>query len=101
MNSYPVWKYVFIVIALVFGALYTVPNFFGESPAVQVSSGKSTIKVDPSVVTRVEQALQQGGIKSEGVYFDVSGTLGSVRARFVDPDTQFKAKALLEKQLNT
>jgi preprotein translocase subunit SecD len=100
MNRYPLWKYIFIVIALIFGTLYTLPNFFGESPAVQVSSAKATVKVDSSMMDRVEQALQQGGIKPEGVLYDASATHGSVRARFTDTDTQFKAKALLEKALN-
>ena len=100
MNRYPLWKYILIAVALILGALYTAPNFFGESPAVQVSSGKATIKVDPGMIDRVEQALQKGGLKSENVLYDASGTQGSVRARFADPDAQFKAKALLEKELN-
>ena len=100
MNRYPLWKYIIIVIALVFGALYTLPNFFGESPAVQVSSGKATVKVDSGMMARVEQVLQQGGVRPEGVFYDVSGNQGSVRARFATPDEQFKAKALLEKELN-
>ncbi len=101
MNRYPLWKYIIIVIALIFGVLYTVPNFFGESPAVQVSSAKATVKVDPSTMGRVEDVLKQGGIQPEGIFFDLNGNTGSVRARFRDTDTQFKAKALLEKELNT
>ncbi|HJV84759.1 MAG TPA: protein translocase subunit SecD [Noviherbaspirillum sp.] len=101
MNRYPLWKYVTIVIALIFGALYTAPNFFGESPAVQVSSAKATVKVDSSMMDRVTQVLQDAGIKPDGVFYDVTGNHGSVRARFNDTDTQFKAKALLEKSLNT
>ena len=46
MNRYPVWKYAILVVALLVGVLYTLPNFFGEAPAVQVSSGKATVKVD-------------------------------------------------------
>ncbi len=101
MNRYSLWKYIVILVALVFGALYTVPNFFGESPAVQISSGKSTIKIDSTMKARVEQVLQQGAIKTEGVTYENNGIQGTVRARFVDTDTQFKAKAALEKALNT
>ncbi|OWW20230.1 protein translocase subunit SecD [Noviherbaspirillum denitrificans] len=100
MNRYPLWKYILIGIALVFGVLYTIPNFFGESPAVQVSSAKATVKVDASATARVEEALSRNGIKPEGITFDLSGNQGSVRARFRDTDTQFKAKAVLEKELN-
>ena len=42
MNRYPLWKYAMLVVALLVGLLYTAPNFFGEAPAVQVSSGKAT-----------------------------------------------------------
>lgn len=100
MNRYPIWKYILILVALVFGVLYTAPNFFGESPAVQISSAKSTLKIDSSLVDRVESVLKAGNIKTGNVFFEISGTHGTVRARFDDPDTQFKAKALLEKELN-
>ncbi len=46
MNRYPLWKYIIVAVALVLGFVYTLPNFFGESPAVQVSSAKATLKVD-------------------------------------------------------
>jgi preprotein translocase subunit SecD len=101
MNRYPLWKYIIIVIALLFGVLYTAPNLFGESPAVQVSSAKATVKLNESMMTRVEEVLAKGGIKPEGISYDVSGTTGSVRARFPNTDTQFMARALLEKELNS
>ncbi|WP_339937081.1 protein translocase subunit SecD [Undibacterium luofuense] len=100
MNRYPIWKYILILIALVFGALYTAPNFFGESPAVQISSAKSTVKVENSMSERVETVLKQSGLQNTGVFFDFNGAQGSVRARFADTDTQFKAKAALEQALN-
>lgn len=100
MNRYPSWKYVLIAIALLFGTLYTLPNFFGESPAVQISSAKSTIEVDSQVAERVRQILQQGRLAPESVVFDAGGA-PSVRARFASTDIQFKAKALLEQGLNT
>ena len=56
MNRYPVWKYAIILVALLIAALYTLPNFFGEAPAVQVSSAKASIKIDNATAARVEQA---------------------------------------------
>jgi preprotein translocase subunit SecD len=100
MNRYSLWKYILIVMALLFGVLYTLPNFFGESPAVQVSSAKATVKVGPSVMTLVEEALAKANIKPQGVFFETTGTQGSVRARFADTDTQFNAKGVLERELN-
>jgi preprotein translocase subunit SecD len=100
MNRYPVWKYILIAIAVLLGALYTAPNYFGESPALQVTSGKSTVKVTDEMVGQVAQLLQQENIKADGVSFDNAGLHSSVRARFANPDTQFKAKLALEKDLN-
>ncbi|HSV44822.1 MAG TPA: protein translocase subunit SecD, partial [Ramlibacter sp.] len=95
MNRYPVWKYAIIVIALLIGALYTLPNFFGEAPAVQVSAGKSTVKVDAATVARVEQALAAASIKADGLILDGS----SVKVRLDSTDTQLKAKDVIQKAL--
>ena len=96
MNRYPWWKYTLLAVALLVGLLYTVPNFYGEAPAVQVSSAKATLKVDSSLVTKVEQALQSGGVTPDFVQFDGN----SVKARLADTDMQIKAKDVLSKALN-
>ena len=95
MNRYPVWKYAVIVVALLIAALYTLPNFFGEAPAVQVSAARSSVKIDGTTVARVEKALKDVNIVAEAVTFDVT----SVKARFGDTDTQLKAKDAIEKAL--
>ncbi len=100
MNRYPLWKYIIILISLVFGALYAAPYFFGDSVAVQINSAKATVKVDEAMIARVEQVLKDAGIKSTGFSFDYNGIQGSIRARFATTDAQFKAKAALEKGLN-
>ncbi len=100
MNRYPLWKYIIIVFALAFGVLYTLPNFFGESPAVQISSGKATVKVSGATMDLVEQALKKHNITAESISFEMAGTQGSVRARFATTDVQFKAKSILEQELN-
>ena len=96
MNRYPWWKYTIIAIALVIGALYTAPNFFGEAPAVQVSSGKATVKVDGALVDRVRDALVQAKVPADFVQMEGN----SVRARLPDTDTQLKAKDAIAKALN-
>ncbi len=95
MNRYPLWKYLLIAVVLVIGFVYTVPNFYGESPAVQVSSIQPTLKVDSALLSRVEEALTKGGFKPEGLVMDPTG----VKARFGDTDSQLKAKDLLQSQL--
>jgi len=96
MNRYPIWKYAILAVTLAFGLIYTLPNFFGESPAVQVSSGKATIKIDTGMLARVESVLQKAQLKSTGLQFDGN----SVKVRFADTDTQLKAKDALQKELN-
>ena len=95
MNRYPVWKYAIIVVALLVGAIYTLPNFFGEAPAVQVSAGKATVKVDSTTQARVEQALAAAGIKPEAITLDAN----SVKVRLDNGDTQLKAKDAIQKAL--
>ena len=96
MNRYPLWKYITVAIALVLGFIYTLPNFFGESPAVQLSSAKATIKVDDKALARAESALLAAGITHDGIQLDFNG----VKTRFKDTDTQLKAKDILEKTFN-
>jgi len=95
MNRYPVWKYVIIVIALLVGAIYTLPNFFGEAPAVQVSSGKATVRVDSTTQARVEEALKGASLSADLITFDGN----SIKARFGTTDQQLKAKDAIEKAL--
>src|SRR5471032_182942 len=101
MNRYPVWKYIIIVVAILLGALYTAPNYFGQTPAVQVTSGKSTVKMTSDMVAQVTDVLKKENIPAEAISFDGTGNYASVHARFATPDIQFKAKSALEKDLNT
>ena len=96
MNRYPAWKYALLVIALLVGLVYTLPNFFGEAPAVQVSSGKATLKLDATMAPRIEQILKQAGLNPDFVQFEGS----SVKARFADLDAQRKAKDAINAALN-
>ncbi len=95
MNRYPAWKYAIVVLALLIASLYTLPNLFGEAPAVQVSSTKSTVKIDTTTTARVEQALKEAGIAADAITLEGS----SVKARFGSTDTQLKAKDAIQKAL--
>jgi len=96
MNRYPLWKYVVIVVALLIATIYTLPNFFGEAPAVQVSSGKATVKVDSDMVARVEQALAAQQLALDAIQFDGN----SVKARFASTDVQIQARDAIDHALN-
>lgn len=100
MNRYPVWKYLLIVFALLIGALYTAPNYFGETPALQVTSGRSTLNITSASTNLVADALDRSGIANTGISLEGSGHSTSVRARFAGTEEQFKAKLALERELN-
>ncbi|HVF62886.1 MAG TPA: protein translocase subunit SecD [Casimicrobiaceae bacterium] len=95
MNRYPLWKYILIAVALGVGLLYMVPNFFPEVPAVQVSTSKSGIKIDTSTLATVESALKSANIDYSGATLEATG----VKVRVADPDTQLRAKDVLQKRL--
>ena len=95
MNRYPLWKYVIIGVALVVGLVYTLPNFFPEAPAVQVSSSKAAVKIDNALLGTVEDTLKTAGIAYRGETLDATG----IKVRFADPDTQLKAKDALQAKL--
>ncbi|MBH1988366.1 MAG: protein translocase subunit SecD [Burkholderiales bacterium] len=96
MNRYPWWKYLIIAVALLIGTVYTLPNFFGEAPAVQLSSGKATVKLSTDDVARVETVLKEAGLQAD--FTELDGT--SVRARFKDTDTQIKARDAIARAYN-
>lgn len=101
MNRYSLWKYAIMVVAFALGLLYTLPNFYGEAPAVQISSGRATVKLDGSTLSQVEALLASDKIQPDDVMFDNSTANATIRVRLSDPDTQLRAKDLLQKSLNT
>ena len=96
MNRYPVWVYATIAVALLLGALYTLPNFFGEAPAVQVSPARAVLKADNALLGRVEDVLKKAGIQPTGLFLDLTG----VKVRLADTDTQLKARDVVDQALN-
>jgi len=95
MNRYPLWKYLLILAVLLAGLIYTLPNFYGESPAVQISPLRASLKADTALLERVKSVLKAASLNPEVVALDGN----SVKARFADTDNQLKAKDLLIGQL--
>ncbi|HEV7412602.1 MAG TPA: protein translocase subunit SecD [Casimicrobiaceae bacterium] len=94
MNRYPAWKYILIAVALVVGIFYTLPNFFPEVPAVQVSTSKASVKIDAGTLQTVEDALKAANVPFNGALLDSNG----VKVRLPDPDTQLKARDVLQQK---
>ncbi len=95
MNRYPLWKYLIVVFSVLLGILYTLPNFYGESPAVQISPLRATDKADTVLLARVEDALRKDNIPINGMFLETVG----IKVRFADTDTQLKAKDVLQSVL--
>src|SRR3989449_9534282 len=95
MNRYPLWKYLLVLVVLILGVVYSMPNIFGESPAVQISTAKTSVKLDSALLGQVENVLKQGNLQFEAIFLDANG----VKVRFNDPDTQIKAKDALQTTL--
>ncbi len=85
-----------IAVAIVVAFVYALPNLYGESPAVQVSSTKATVNVDAALMSRIEADLKAANLPYTGAVLDSNG----LRIRFADTDTQLKAKDVIEKAIN-
>ena len=70
MNRFPIWKYLLIALVLITATIYTLPNFFGETPAVQISSTRQSTPVDTALMARIETTLKQQGIAPQGIFLD-------------------------------
>ncbi len=95
MNRYPLWKYIVIALSVFLGLLYTLPNFFGESPAVQISPLRADTRTDAALLQRVEQILNQKNLSYTGTILEATG----IKIRFSDTDTQIKAKDILSSEV--
>ena len=95
MNRYPLWKYIVVLAVILLGVLYSLPNLFGESPAVQVSTSKNSVKIDTALLSRVERTLNDEQLAFDALFLDAGG----IKVRFANTDTQIKAKDALQSHL--
>ena len=95
MNRYPLWKYLLIAFTIVVAAVYSLPNLFGETPAVQVSTNRQAIVINDQTQSKVSSALQSAGIQTDGMFI----VDNSLKVRFKDTETQLKARDVIENTL--
>ena len=100
MNRYPLWKYIVIGVALLIGVIYSIPNLFGEVPAIQIAPARSTLKLDPKLLEKVDSALKSADLLKSQLGYEDSSSEGVIRIRFNDTDSQLKAKDIIEKAIN-
>ncbi len=95
MNQYPKWKYGLVLIAIFIGLIYSIPNFFGESPAVQIMPTKTSDKLDLSILATIESTLKEANLPFDGIVQEPNG----IKVKFANPDSQVKAKDILQNTL--
>ena len=94
MNRYPLWKYLLILIIVVFSTIYALPNIYGSTPAIQISSSRGA-DINELTELQVEIALEDAGIKADGKELQQNSLL----LKFSDEETQLKAKDILKQSL--
>ena len=97
MNQYPKWKYGLVLIAIFIGLIYSIPNFFGESPALQVKTTKTSDKLDLSILGAIENSLKEANLPFDGIVQEPNG----IKIKFASPDSQVKAKDVLQNALGS
>jgi len=97
MNQYPKWKYGLVLIAIFIGLIYSIPNFFGESPALQVKTTKTSDKLDLSILGAIENSLKEANLPFDGIVQEPNG----IKIKFTSPDSQVKAKDVLQNALGS
>ena len=97
MNQYPKWKYGLVLIAIFIGLIYSIPNFFGESPALQVKTTKTSDKLDLSILGTIENSLKEANLPFDGMVQEPNG----IKIKFASPDSQVKAKDVLQNALGS
>ena len=95
MNRYPLWKYLLIGLVIVVSAIYALPNLYGETPAVQVSTNRQSIHIDQTTEQAVEEALKAANIQHNGMFI----ADGSLRVRLPNEELQSKARDVIEQKL--
>ncbi|RLJ21986.1 protein translocase subunit SecD [bacterium endosymbiont of Escarpia laminata] len=96
MNQYPLWKNLLVVIVVLVGALFALPNIYDQDPSMEIS-GTRRATVDETTMARVTQALEKAGVEAKGISAENTKLL----VRFRNSEDQLKAKEAIAKELGT
>ncbi|MFD1384912.1 protein translocase subunit SecD [Rhodanobacter aciditrophus] len=95
LNKYPLWKYLLILLVIVFGVIYALPNLYPDDPALQLSTQKATTVVDQRSLNQAAQALEEAGIElKQAELTSAGGTL-----RFNNGEDQLAAQPVVASAL--
>ena len=94
INQYPVWKYFLIIALFMIGAIYALPNLYGDDPAIQVTANRMA-EVDNTTRDRVLKFLEEKQIPIRSYEYRP----GQLLVRFADTEVQLKAYEPLQQEL--
>ncbi|MBM7038106.1 protein translocase subunit SecD [Vibrio ulleungensis] len=96
LNRYPLWKYIMVALIIMIGALYALPNIYGEDPAIQVTGARGA-SVDLATLDTITEVLEKESLATKSVALED----GSILVRFLDTDTQIAARDVLSSSLDS
>ncbi|WP_084886540.1 protein translocase subunit SecD [Vibrio sp. qd031] len=96
LNRYPLWKYIMVALIIMIGALYALPNIYGEDPAIQVTGARGA-SVDLATLDTITKVLEKESLATKSVALED----GSILVRFLDTDTQIAARDVLSGSLDS
>ncbi|MGB8663956.1 MAG: protein translocase subunit SecD [Serratia inhibens] len=94
LNRYPLWKYLMLIVVIIVGLLYALPNLYGEDPAVQITGARG-VAASETTLDQVRTVLEKDNIASKSIALEN----GAILARFKDPDVQLRAREALMAEL--
>ncbi|WP_392558749.1 protein translocase subunit SecD [Orbus mooreae] len=94
LNRYPLWKYILLVVVILVGLLYALPNIYGEDPAIQISNTRSS-EVTVQTQEEIQKLLSDNQIEAKSIVFENN----SILIRVANNDIQLKAKELIAEKL--
>ena len=97
MNQSATWKYFLILTTVLLSLLFVMPNFYGESPAIQIMPIKSGEEIDTSLLQSIEETLNESEIRNTGLILEST----NIKVKFKTADEQLKAKSLIQNSLGS
>ena len=97
MNQSARWKYLLILTTILLSIIFVIPNFYGESPAIQIMPIKAGEKIDTSILQSIEKVLEKSEIQNSGLILENF----RIKVKLKTAEDQLKAKGLIQKALGS
>ena len=93
MNKFSIWTNLTILIVLLIGILYSLPNLYPAKPSIQATYANSALAADQNLYDRIENILDSAEIDD----FNIALIDNNIAVNFNSLDDQLKGKSLLER----